>query len=90
LAVLAGIAAADAICIARLRQVHRGEDHRAAAALIQQATPDGKKLSGVFLRLIDIKDEAHYGLILVPARKARYAVNWAEQLVRRAREEVER
>ena len=90
LAVLAGIAAADALCICRLGEIHRGEDHRGAAALIQQATPDGKKLAGVFLRLVDIKDEAHYGLVVVPARRARDSARWAKQLVARAREEVER
>jgi hypothetical protein len=62
LAVLAGIAGSDAICARRLGVIHRGDDHRSAAALLRNATPDGKKLASTFLRLIDIKDEAHYGL----------------------------
>lgn len=90
LAVLAGIAASDAICARRLGAIHRGEDHRGAAALLQEATPDGKKLANTFLRLVDIKDEAHYGLIIVAPRKARDAVRWARQLVDRAGEELER
>jgi|SRR5882757_3043286 len=90
LAVLSGIAASDAICAVRLRQIHRGEDHRAAAALIKDATPDGRKLASTFLRLIDIKDEAHYGLLIVPVQKARNSVRWANHLVTRAREELER
>lgn len=90
LAVLAGIAASDAICARRLGEIHRGEDHRAASALLEQATPDGKKLAKTFLRLVDIKDEAHYGLLLVAPRKARDAVRWASQLVDRASEELER
>jgi hypothetical protein len=90
LAVLAGIAASDAICARRLGAIHRGEDHRGAAALLQEAIPDGKKLANTFLRLIDIKDEAHYGLILVAPRRARDAVRWAKQLVDRAGEELER
>jgi hypothetical protein len=77
LAVLAGIAASDAICALRLSQIHRGEDHRAAAALLEQATPDGKKLASMFLRLVDVKDEAHYGLVTVASPKARSAVRWA-------------
>jgi hypothetical protein len=90
LAVLAGIAGSDAICARRLGQIHRGDDHRAAAALIEQATPDGKKLASTFLRLLDIKDEAHYGLAIVTTHKARSAVRWAHNLVDRAREELER
>jgi hypothetical protein len=90
LAVLAGIAGSDAICARRLGVIHRGDDHRSAAALLRNATPDGKKLASTFLRLIDIKDEAHYGLLVVPPRKARDAVRWAQQLVDRASEELER
>lgn len=90
LAVLAGVAAADTICARRLGEIHRGDDHRAASALLGRATPDGKKLAATFLRLLDIKDEAHYGLLVVSPRRARDAVRWAAQLVDRAREELER
>jgi hypothetical protein len=90
LAVLAGIAGSDAICARRLGLIHRGEDHRGAAAMLKEATPDGKKLANTCLRLIDIKDEAHYGLTLVAPRKARDSVRWARQLVDRAGEELER
>jgi hypothetical protein len=90
LAVLAGIAASDAICARRLGQIHRGDDHRGASALLAKATPDGVKLSQAFRRLIDIKDEAHYGLTVVPPRKARNAVRRAQTLVTRATEELER
>lgn len=90
LAVLAGIAASDAICAARLQQIHRGEDHRGASELLTQSTPDGRKLAATFKRLIDLKDEAHYGLTLVSASKARTAVRWARTLVLRATEELER
>jgi hypothetical protein len=90
LAVLAGIAASDAICACRLSQIHRGEDHRSAAALLEQATPDGKKLAATFVRLIDLKDEAHYGVLTIPAQRARNAVKWAQLLVDRARQELER
>ena len=90
LAVLAGIAGSDAICARRLSKIYRGDDHRGAAALLKEATPDGKKLASTLLRLIDIKDEAHYGLLVVPPRKARDAVRWAHLLVDRASEELER
>lgn len=90
LAVLAGIAASDAICARRLGLIHRGDDHRAASGLLATATHDGAKLSQVFRRLVDIKDEAHYGLTVVSSRKARDAVRSAQILVARATEELER
>src|ERR1700690_1142442 len=60
LAVLAGIAASDAICCVRLGQRHRGDDHRGAAELLRSATPDGAELASTLLRLLDLKDAAHY------------------------------
>jgi len=90
LAVLAGIAASDALCARGLGEIHRGEDHRGAAALLAVATVDGKKLAATFVKLVDLKDEAHYGLLLVSAARARNAVRWARVLVDRAREEVQR
>jgi hypothetical protein len=90
LAVLAGIAASDSICCAWLRLRHRGDDHRGAADLLRRATPDGRELAVTLLRLLDLKDEAHYGVLVVAARKARDAHRWAERLVERATEEAER
>lgn len=90
LAVLAGVAAADAICSRRLGQIHRGDDHRAASELLRQATPDGDKLAATFLRLIDVKDAAHYGVMVVAAGRARDTVRWAKRLAERAEQEVER
>lgn len=90
LAVLAGVAAADAVCARRVGQIHRGDDHRDAAALLERSVPDGAKLAATYRRLIDLKDEAHYGVYLVSARKARDAVRWAHELVVRAAQEVER
>jgi hypothetical protein len=90
LAVLAGIAASDSICCARLRSRHRGDDHRGAADLLRTATPDGANLARVLLRLLDLKDEAHYGVRVVAARKASDAVRWARTLADRASQEVER
>jgi hypothetical protein len=90
LAVLAGIAASDSICCARLRARYRGDDHRGAADLLRRATPDGVELATTLLRLLDLKDEAHYGVLVVAARKARDANRWATRLVDRAAEEAER
>ncbi len=90
LAVLAGIAAADAVCCVRLRCRHRGDDHRRAADLLKTAVPDGGKLAAAFVRLLDVKDEAHYGIVVVSSRKARDAVRWADNLVTRAADEISR
>jgi hypothetical protein len=90
LAVLAGIAAADAICGLRLGQLHRGDDHRGAVDLLRSATPDGQKLAAQLQRLLTMKDAAHYGIVLVSARNAADARRWSAQLVSRAVEESER
>jgi hypothetical protein len=90
LSVLAGIAASDAICGIRLGKVHRGEDHRGAADLLQQATPDGAKLAADLRRLLNLKDAAHYGVLVVSSRNATDARRWAAKLVARAAEESER
>lgn len=90
LAVLAGIAASDAICGARLRRIHRGQDHRAAADLLGRAVPDGQKLASQLLRLLDVKDSAHYGIPIVASRSARDSLKAAQRLLARAHDEVER
>ena len=90
LAVLAGIAASDSICCTRLHSRHRGDDHRGAAELLRRATPDGSELAVTLLRLLDLKDEAHYGVMVVAPRKARDAHKWATRLVERAAQEIER
>jgi hypothetical protein len=89
-AVLAGIAASDAICARRLKVIHRGDDHRAASELLAQSTPDGKQLARMFRNLIDIKNQAHYGLTVVEPAKAKRAVGWARKLVERAQDELQR
>lgn len=89
-AVLAGIAASDSICCTRLGKMHRGPDHSRAADLLAIAVPDGKRLSQTLVRLLDLKDESHYGIVISSVRKARDAVKWAATLVARAQEELVR
>lgn len=89
-AILAGIAASDAICGLRLGRVHRGDDHRGAADLIRSATKDGPKLAAQLQRLLTLKDAAHYGMVLISARNTTDAMKWAAFLVHRAAEESER
>jgi hypothetical protein len=89
-AVLAGIAASDAICCTKIGRRHRGDDHRGASELLKTATPDGSRLATTLSRLLDLKNEAHYGVMVVSARKALDAVRWATTLVNRATDEIER
>ena len=63
---------------------------RLVADLLKTAVPDGAKLALTLGRLLDVKDEAHYGAILVSSRKASDALRWAKLVVDRAGDEVER
>lgn len=65
----------------------RSEMPGVAAGLAVQA---GKRLAATFSRLIDLKDEAHYGLSVMAPERAKDALRWARQIVDRAGEEVER
>ena len=62
LAVLAGIAAADAACGANLGLRSRGTDHR-QALLVLAGVAGSEDASKALGRLLDLKDAAHYGVI---------------------------
>lgn len=64
LAVLAGIAASDAACCARLGQRSRSQSHHQALDLLAQIVPDGARAAKHLKYLLDLKDGAHYGVIL--------------------------
>ncbi|HWH32493.1 MAG TPA: hypothetical protein VNU01_07460 [Egibacteraceae bacterium] len=66
LAVLAGIAASDAACCARLKVRARGTDHQEAVALLAGVEPHGKRMARDLDRILKRKDDAHYGLTLLP------------------------
>ena len=59
-AVLAAIAAADAICCQRLGQRPRDADHRAAVRLISTVHPEGTDLAKSLRIALDAKDPMHY------------------------------
>lgn len=80
-AVLAGIAAADAICGKGLKKCFRGEDHRQAAELLEGAFFDGPISKKALLRLLDLKDAAHYGFQDFSRMSAKKAVKLARELV---------
>lgn len=80
-AVLAGIAAADAICCAGLGVCSRDQDHRQATELLATATSDGRIYKSALLRLLDLKDAAQYGFGGFSKANAKRAVRLARTLV---------
>jgi len=90
LAVLSGIASADAACCAALGRRSRGDDHREAAALLRQIVPAGDRAAKALTDLLNLKDTAHYGLIPITQRqltttlrRARTLLDIAADVVRR-------
>lgn len=82
LAVHAGIAAADGICIARLGKFSRGENHDDAVGLLRDAdSPSAKHLS----RLLQLKTKAGYSPESVSARDRVAASRAMDSLLRAAR-----
>jgi hypothetical protein len=81
LAVLAGIAAADAACCAALGRRSRGQDHRAAEVLVAEVLPNGREAAGQLRRLLNVKDAAQYGFIHVSGSELRGVLRQAHALV---------
>jgi len=81
LAVLAGIAASDAACCARLQRRSRGQDHHDAEVLVATIHPNGANMARDLGRLLNEKDNAHYGVMLVSRATATKMVVWARRLI---------
>lgn len=88
LAVLAGIAAADAACCAAIGRRARGQSHDEAVALVRTVMPGGEAMARDLARLLALKDDAQYGVLVVSSERARSAVSWARRLIAAAREVV--
>lgn len=86
-AVLAAIAAADAICCAAAGERSRGQDHSAASDLLRRVTGDDS-LASLLDDALDLKDAGHYGLDNVKQANAQRALRKAAQLVAAARQRV--
>lgn len=80
-AILAGIAAADAACCKELGKRSRSEDHHDAEALLEAINPGGKRAAGQLRQLIDLKDTAHYGFINVTTAELKRSLRQAQRLV---------
>ncbi len=90
LAVLAGISASDAACCKALGRRSRGQDHHDAEALLELIEPGGKNAANAMRRLINLKDEAHYGFYNVGRQDLKSAFTHAGKLIRFAREVLAR
>jgi hypothetical protein len=90
LAVLAGIAAADAACCKVLNESSRGPDHREAADFLRRIAPGGKTAANNFERLVGLKDKAHYSFLNVSGQDREGALRRAGQLVDFARQVLQR
>lgn len=80
-AVLAGIAAADAACCQELGRRSRSGNHHDAEGLLEKVRPTGKQAAGQLRQLIDLKDAAHYGFINVTTAQLKRSIRQAERLV---------
>lgn len=84
LAVLAGVAAADAICGLSLGKWSRGQDHAQAAALLGDVALHDSTLPTKLRRLLADKDAAHYSSSLITVEKAKAMVRQAKALLTEA------
>ena len=81
LAVLAGIAASDVVCCAKLRKRARGQDHKDAVGLLRTVAPTAIVMAKDLARLLAAKDESHYGLTLVDRNKGRRMVAYVRGMI---------
>lgn len=90
LAVLAGIAAADAACCAALGRRARGHNHDEAVALVRTVVPSGEAMARDLGRLLALKDDAQYGVLVLSTERARSSIGWARRIIVGAREVLAR
>jgi hypothetical protein len=84
LAVLAGIAGADAAACSSLGRRARGRDHHDAVRLVESIGPDGARIARHLSRLLDLKDGAQYGVLPIGRPRAAMSVGWAARVVENA------
>lgn len=80
-AVNAGIAAADAICGAKLGYRSNGQDHKQAVAVLTQALPGKKTAARDLGRLLETKTLTSYGTSHITGAKASELLKYASRLV---------
>ena len=82
LAVLAAVAASDAICGTAIGVYARGEDHGQAPDLLRTIRPDGDALARHLVRVLEHKPNAHYGTSYLTADVVQSMLHHADALVR--------
>lgn len=82
LAVLAGIAAADAICGRALGERSASESHADAVTLLAKVS--GDRLAPTLRRLLQSKSDSQYSPLLLSAARARDMLEWSRKLVNEA------
>ena len=80
-AVLAGIAATDAICGHRLGEAAKGEAHDEAPRLLATTGLDVQRQVGDLRRLLALKTNSQYSPLVLTERTAADAIRWATRLV---------
>lgn len=83
-AILAGIAAADAICGLVLGERSAGDDHAQAVDLLKRATHPSTKAANSLARLLTQKTPVQYGADAISATDAANLVKWARDVVNEA------
>lgn len=89
LAVLAGIAASDAACCAKLGVRARGQSHDEAVAVLATVAPGGANMAKDLSRLLNRKDGSRYGVAFVSAGDAERMIGWARRLLEGAQTAVD-
>ncbi|MEN8040771.1 MAG: hypothetical protein ABFR95_04640 [Actinomycetota bacterium] len=84
-AVLAAIAAADALCCARLGVHAAGNDHREAVRLLKDVAEVGAETATALSTLLGLKQKAQYGATDPSAGETVRAVRAMQQIIEFAR-----
>ena len=83
-AVLAAIAASDALTCLRLGRHSRGQGHTEAAALLRTIRPGGARHAKDLATALGVKDAAHYGSVFISAAALKSTLRAATRLVEAA------
>ncbi|MCA1843863.1 MAG: hypothetical protein LC792_11910 [Actinobacteria bacterium] len=88
-AVLAAIAASDALTCHRLGRHSRGQTHQETTALLRTLRPDGAKMAKDLHTALGVKDSAHYGTVFLAASALNSVLRATVRLVEAAERAVQ-
>ena len=87
-AVLAAIAASDALTCKHLGRHSRGQAHHDATGMLRTVRPGGVQLARDLGTALAVKDPAHYGSVLLSASALKATLRAATRLVEAAEQAV--